>query len=149
MGSPPEEYIIPKLTHINLNDKLEYDRSTIPFPDDKPPTEDEKKSDIKIRSQIEQLRTEYLRNKAEAKAKAEAELGQKPKTKTKNKPKSKPVPKVGPNPLILVMNDKIDFDKTKLMRDTTINELFAKHDLKFDTGWKHLYKINTTTDSLM
>merc|ERR1711954_328103 len=37
---PPEEYIIPKLTHINLNDKLEYNRSTIPFPDDKPPTEE-------------------------------------------------------------------------------------------------------------
>merc|ERR1711954_344164 len=77
--SPPEEYIIPKLTHINLNDKLEYNRSTIQFPDDKPPTEDEKKSDKKIRSEIEQLRTEYLRNKAEAKAKAETKVGQKPK----------------------------------------------------------------------
>merc|ERR1711954_589539 len=47
---PPEEYIIPKLTHINLNDKLEYNRSTIPFPDDKPPTEELKKSEGKIRS---------------------------------------------------------------------------------------------------
>ena len=58
---------------INLNDKLEYNRSTIPFPDYKPPTEDEKKSYKKIRSKIEQLRTECLRNKAEAKAKAETE----------------------------------------------------------------------------
>merc|ERR1711954_219263 len=136
------DYIIPKLTHINLNDKLEYNRSTIPFPDDKSPTEDEKKSDSKIRSQIKQLRTIYLCNKAEAKAKAEAELGQKPKPKTQNKPKSKQVPKVGPNPLILVMNDKIDFDKTRLMCDTTINELFAKHDLTFDNEWKPLNNIN-------
>merc|ERR1711954_514180 len=80
---PPEEYIIPKLTHINLNDKLEYNRSTIPFPDDKPPTEDEKKSDSKIKSQIEHHRKIYFRNKAEAKAKAEAKLGQKPKPKSK------------------------------------------------------------------
>ena len=36
------------------------------------------------------------------------------------------------DPLILVMNDKIDFDKTRMMRDTTIKEMFAKHDLKFD-----------------
>ena len=103
-------------------------------------------SDSKIRSQIEQLRTEYLRNKAEAKAKAEAELGQKPKTKTRNKPKSKSVPKKGPNPLILVMNDKVDFDKTRMMRNATINELFAKHDMHLNAEWKRLNKIDLTDD---
>ena len=41
------------------------------------------------------------------------------------------------------MNDKIDFDKTRLMRDTTITEMFAKHDLKFDNEWKQLNKIDT------
>ena len=46
------------------------------------------------------------------------------------------------------MSDKIDFDKTRMMRDTTINEMFAKHDLKFDNEWKRLNKINTTTDSI-
>ena len=46
--------------------------------------------------------------------------------------------------MILVMNDKIDFDKTRLMRDTTINEMFAKHDVKFDNEWKRLNKIDTT-----
>ena len=122
--------------------KLEYNRSTIPFPDDKPPSEELKKSEGKIRSQIEHLRTIYLRNKAEAKAKAEAELGQGSKPKSKNKPKSKQVPKLGPNPLILVMNDKIDFDKTRMMRDTTIKELFAKHDLKFDLEWKRLNRMD-------
>merc|ERR1712081_106557 len=84
----------------------------------------------------------YLRNTAGAKAKAEAELGQGSKPKSKNKPKSKQVPKLGPNPLILVMNDKIDFGKTRMMRDTTIKEMFAKHDLKFDLEWKQLKKID-------
>ena len=72
--SPPEDYIVPRLTHINLNDKLEYNRSTIPFPDDKPPTEDEVKSEKNIRSNLELLRTEYLCNKGEAKAKAETKI---------------------------------------------------------------------------
>ena len=141
---PPEEYIIPKLTHINLNDKLEYNRSTIPFPDDKPPTEELKKSEGKIRSQIEHLRTLYLRNKAEAKAKAEADLGSlsNSKSKSKNKPKSKQVPKLGPNPLILAMNDKVDFDRIRMMKDSTIMQMFAKHDLKFDLEWKRLNEIN-------
>merc|ERR1711954_215079 len=143
---PPEEYIIPKLTHINLNDKLEYNRSAIPFPDDKPPSEELKKSEGKIRSQIEHLRTLYLRNKAEAKAKAEAELGQTPKSKSKskNKPKSKQVPRLGPSPLILAMNDKIDFDKTRMMRDSTILEMFAKQDLNFELEWKRLNLIDSS-----
>ena len=37
----------------------------------------------------------------------------KAKAKKKPKPKSKPIPKIGPNPLTLVMNDKIDFEKMK------------------------------------
>merc|ERR1711954_238605 len=100
----------------------------------------------KIRSQIEDLRTIYLRNKAEAKAKAKAELGQtsKSKSKSKNKPKSKQVPGLGPNPLILAMNDKIDFDKTRMMRDSTIKEMFTKHDLKFDLECKRLNLIDSS-----
>ena len=144
---PPEDYIVPRLTHINLNDKLEYNRSTIPFPDDKPPSEDVKKSESKIRSQIEQLRINYLREKAEAKAKAEAELGQKPKTWTKTKPKSKQVPKDGPNPLIMVMNEDIDFDRAMKMRECKITELFARQDLEFDIEWRHLNMINNITDT--
>ena len=134
------------MTHINLNDKLEYNRSTIPFPDDKPPTEELKKSEGKIRSQIEHLRTLYLWDKAEAKAKAKAELGQTPKSKSKskNKPKSKQVPRLGPSPLILAMNDKIDFDKTRMMRDSTILEMFAKQDLNFDLEWKRLNLIDSS-----
>ena len=42
------------------------------------------------------------------------------------------------------MNDKVDFDKTKMVRIATINELFAKHDMHFDTEWKQLNKIDTT-----
>merc|ERR1711954_390525 len=49
---PPEEYILPLLTHINLNDKLEYNRSTIPFPDDKPPTDDEIRTDKNKKAKI-------------------------------------------------------------------------------------------------
>ena len=58
---PPEEYIFPLLTHINLNDKLEYNRSTIPFPDDKPPTENEIRIDKNVKAKIETLRIEYQR----------------------------------------------------------------------------------------
>ena len=141
-------YILTRLTHINLNNKLEYNRSKIPFPDDKPPSEDVKKSESKIRSQIEQLRINYLREKAEAKAKAEAELGQKPKTRTKTKPKSKQVPTEGPNPLIMVMNEDIDFDRTMKMRDCKITELFARQDLEFDIKWRCLNMINNINDTI-
>merc|ERR1711954_114588 len=74
---PPEEYIISRLTHINLNDKLEYNRSTIPFPDDRPPTEEETKAENNVKTKINQLRAEYLRQK----------------TNPKPKPKPKPTPK--------------------------------------------------------
>ena len=80
---PPEEYIFPLLTHINLNDKLEYNRSTIPFPDDKPPTENEIKIDKDVKAKIETLRTEYQRLMAVEKTKRESQ--KKPKTKAKQK----------------------------------------------------------------
>ena len=57
---PPESYIPQRLTHINLNDKLEYNRSTIPFPDNKPATEDEINLYKDIKAKIGTLRTEYL-----------------------------------------------------------------------------------------
>merc|ERR1711954_398814 len=95
---------------------------------------------------MELLRSEYLCNKAEAKAKSETEIEHKPKTKTKNKPKSKPIPKEGPNPLIMVMNDTVDFDKTKMMHNATISQLFAKHDMYFDAEWKRLNKIDLNID---
>ena len=61
----PEGYLLTRLTHISLNDKLEYNRSTIPFPDDKPPTEDEIKSDKNVKAKIGHLGNEYLQLKSE------------------------------------------------------------------------------------
>ena len=40
----------------------------------------------------------------------------------------------------------VDFDKTRMMRNATINELFAKHDMYFDAEWKRLNKIDLTID---
>ena len=40
------------------------------------------------------------------------------------------------------MNDKIDFDKTRMMRDSTILEMFAKQDLNFEFEWKRLNLID-------
>merc|ERR1711954_625677 len=85
---PPEAYIISRLTHINLNDKLEYNRSTIPFPDDRPPTEEETKAETNVKAKINKLRTEYLRQKAESKPK----LTPTPKKKSKQKPTPNPNP---------------------------------------------------------
>ena len=42
------------------------------------------------------------------------------------------------------MNDKIDFDKTRMMRDSTILEMFAKQDLNFDLEWKRLNLIDSS-----
>merc|ERR1712081_4705 len=66
-NQPPESYILQRLTHINLNDKLEYNSSTIPFPDDEPATEDEIKLDKDIKIKIGTLRNEYLQTKSKKK----------------------------------------------------------------------------------
>merc|ERR1711954_518983 len=115
---PPEEYIFPLLTHINLNDKLEYNRSTIPFPDDKPPTENEIKIDKNVKAKIETLRIEYQRLMAVAKTERESQ--KKPKTKAKQKPKQKQALSVDPNPLTMILNGSIDFDKVGKVRDAKI-----------------------------
>merc|ERR1711954_135278 len=62
---PPESHIISKLTHINLNNKLEYNRSTLPDPCEIPPTEEELRNENEIKDKIAKLRTEYLRAKKE------------------------------------------------------------------------------------
>merc|ERR1711954_253929 len=82
----PEEYIISRLTHINLNDKVEYNRSTIPLPDDKPPTEKKTKAENNVKAKINQLRSKYLRQKAEAKE-AKPKVGPNPKPKKNCNPK--------------------------------------------------------------
>ena len=71
MTPPPESH--PTKTHnINLNDKLEYKRSTIPDPNETSPTEDKIKQDKGTKNQITKLRSEYVKIK---------------KSKTKPKPK--------------------------------------------------------------
>merc|ERR1711954_638667 len=64
-------------------------RSTIPFPDDKPPTEEETKAETNVKAKINKLRTEYLRHKAESKPKPTQKPSNKRKPKTN--PKQKPL----------------------------------------------------------
>merc|ERR1711954_505490 len=141
---PPEEYIFPLLTHINLNDKLEYNRSTIPSPDDKPPTENEIRIDKKVKATIETLRTEYQRLQALAKTESESQM--KTKTKAKRKTKQKQTLTNEPNPLTMILNGNIDFDKVSKMRDTKIDDLLVKYsmnpDMDLDLEWRRLNKIN-------
>ena len=141
---PPEEYIFPLLTHINLNDKLEYNRSTIPFPDDKPPTENEIKTDKSVKAKIETLRIEYKRLMAVAKTERESQ--KKPKTKAKRKPKQKPTLSHDPNPLTMILNESIDFDKVGKMRDAKIEDWLVKESLNLDIDlnleWRRLNKID-------
>merc|ERR1711954_435226 len=60
---PPESHIISKLTHINLNSKLEYNRSTIPDPCEVPATDEEIWNDNEIKDKIGKLKNEYLKAK--------------------------------------------------------------------------------------
>merc|ERR1711954_637301 len=76
---PPESHIISKFTHINLNNKLEYNRSTIPDPCEIPPTEEEIRNENEIKDQIAKLRTEYLKAK-------------------KQTPQPNPIPNPNPHP---------------------------------------------------
>ena len=92
---------------MNLNDKLEYNRSTIPFPDDKPPTEEETKAENNVKTKINQLRTEHLRQKAESKPKPKPKPTPKPKkTHRQNKPNP------NPSPALLNSNTCIEYHKT-------------------------------------
>ena len=135
---------------MNLNDKLEYNRSTIPFPDDKPPTDDEIKTDKNVKAKIGNLRTEYQHLKAEAKSEKESQ--KKPKTKTKRKTKQKPTLSNEPNPLTMVMRESIDFDKMKKMRDAKINDWLLKDNMNFDIDldleWRWLNMINLYDNDL-
>merc|ERR1712081_157415 len=87
---PPESHIISKLTHINLNNKIEYNRSTIPDPCEIPPTEEEIRNENEIKDKIAKLRTEYLRAKKQA-PKPDPIPNPIPKPKSKKKRKSRRV----------------------------------------------------------
>merc|ERR1711954_471943 len=86
--NPPESHILSKLTHINLNNKLEYNRSTIPDPCEIPPTEEELHNENEIKDKIAKLRTEYLRAKRET-PKPDPIPNPNPKSKSKKKRKSR------------------------------------------------------------
>merc|ERR1711954_71667 len=85
---PPESHILSKLTHINLNNKLEYNRSTIPDPCEIPPTEEELRNENEIKDKIAKLRIEYLRAKRET-PKPGPTPNPNPKSKSKKKRKSR------------------------------------------------------------
>ena len=137
------------MTHINLNDKLEYNRSTIPFPDDKPPTEEETKAENNVKTKINQLRTEYLHQKAEAKPK----VGPNPKPKKNHKQKHTSNPNASPDSLNLITisnectgTDDLTLIGTKPMHDVMIEDWFALNNDNMDIEWRRLCNINLEPD---
>ena len=70
----------------------------------------------------------------------------KPKTKAKRKTKQKQTLTNEPNPLTMILNGNIDFDKVSKMRDTKIDDWLVKcsmnPDMDLDLEWRRLNKIN-------
>ena len=120
-----------------MNDKLEYNRSTIPFPDDRPPTEEETKAETSVKAKINQLRIEYLKQKAEPKPKPT------PKPKKNSKKKSNP----NPNPESLNSNtDSNDYSASNLIEMKPMhNEDWIALD-NIDYEWRQLCCIDLDPD---
>ena len=85
-------------------------------------------------------------------AKTERESQKKPKTKAKQKPKQKPTLSHDPNPLTMILNESIDFDKVGKMRDARIDDWLVKDSLNLDIDlnleWRWLNKIDLDGNDL-
>ena len=125
-----------------MNDKLEYNRSTIPFPDDRPPTEEETKAETNVKTKINQLRTEYLRQKAESKPK--------PTPKPKKNSKQKPIPNPNPEPLNSNKNSneysRIVASNLVEMKPMHNEDWFALNNDNMDNEWRRLCSIDLDLD---
>ena len=122
---------------MNLNDKLEYNRSTIPFPDDRPPTEEETKAENKVKTKINQLR-----QKAESKPKPTPKL-------KKNHKQNKPTP--NPNPEPINSNTNIEYPRTAAlnlieMKPLLDEDWLALNNDPMENEWRRLCKIDLDPD---
>ena len=90
------------------------------------------------------MRTEYQCLQAAAKTERESQI--KPKTKAKRKTKQKSTLINEPNPLTMILNGNIDFEKVSKMRDTKIDDWLVKSnmtlDMNIDLEWRRLNQIN-------
>merc|ERR1711954_8020 len=112
-------------------------RSTIPFPDDKPPTEEETKAETDVKAKINKLRTEYLRHKAES------------KPKPTQKPRNTRKPKTNPNQKHLNLNT--DSNVYNGLNTTELNPIRNEdwpvlNNDNLDPEWMQLCRIDLNHD---
>merc|ERR1712081_144387 len=131
---PPESHIISKLTHINLNKKLEYNRSTIPDPCEIPPTEEEIRNENEIKDQIAKLRTENLKAKKQPpKPNPIPNPIPKPKSKKKRKPRKATIASIDDSTRELYRDRHTQMDNNHEHSQAVLNQ--GKMKVKDITHW--------------
>merc|ERR1712081_57089 len=127
---PPESHIISKLTHINLNNKIEYNRSTIPDSCEIPSTEEEIRNENEIKDQIAKLRNEYLKDKKQT---PKPDPIPKPKSKKKRKPRKATIASIDDSTRELYKDRHAQMDNNHEHSQAVLNQ--GKMKVKDITHW--------------